>query len=88
MNTNGYAETVKTAPPKCPEVLSACDLALRAGRATIDEQLKHGLEQDVVIEAQRKELALAKDTPWYENKYVWGVVGLIVGGYMVSQVRK
>lgn len=60
-------------PPKCQDVIDACNLALDAR----DEQIKLGdlalKEKGDQYDATRKELTA--DEAWYNSKVLWAAIG-------------
>lgn len=78
------------ATPKCEQVLSACDAALRAKQRELDlADLGIQYRQDEVSRLQKENAALRdRGTAWYNNSFVWAAIGVIAGTYIGARATR
>lgn len=85
------------APPSCDERVHDCEELLKKADALIESKKQIISKQDEAIAKQLEIFKAQEDythevekqrDAWYRNPYVTIPIGLIVGGFIVYEVRK
>jgi hypothetical protein len=76
--------------PACPDVLRACDAALKAKQRELDlADLGIQYRQDEVVRLQKENTQLRERSgAWYSNPFVWSAIGVIAGTYIGARATR
>ena len=88
VTTNALADQAAT--PKCEQVLSACDQALRAKQRELDlADLGIQYRQDEVSRLQKENAQLREQSgAWYNNPVVFAALGVIAGAFIGARATR
>lgn len=74
-------EETKTALKKCDTALNITLEELGVAKELIEDQ-------DDLLVAQAQQITDLKDPPFYENKFLWGLLGVVLGGFVVTKIKE
>jgi hypothetical protein len=76
--------------PTCPDVLNACDAALKAKQRELDlADLGIKIRDEDRLRLQKENAALReRGSAWYENPVVWAAIGVIAGSYIGARATR
>ena len=88
VTTNALADQAAT--PKCEQVLSACDQALRAKQRELDlADLGIKLRDENRTELQKENARLREESSaWYKSPAIWAAIGVIAGTYIGARATR